>query len=120
MDVVTHVRRQNTQAGALMDAITHVRRQKTHVGNLEKFDCALIKDYVQSTQFGFKILWKYVLLSYVYHNNHSIIIGITIILVDTIECRYNAVQYSTILHTSLQELNQNINQRLNPQKTPHA
>ena len=35
---------------------------------------------------------------------------------DTVECRYNAVQYSEILHTQLQELRQNINQMLDPQK----
>ena len=38
----------------------------------------------------------------------------------TVECRYNAVWYSMILHTALQELRQNINQRLNPQNTPHT
>ena len=35
----------------------------------------------------------------------------------TVECRYNAVQYNIVLHTSLQEVRQNINQKLNPQKT---
>ena len=34
----------------------------------------------------------------------------------TVECYYNAVQYNKILHTSLQGLRQNINQRLNLQK----
>ena len=39
----------------------------------------------------------------------------------TLECRYNAVQCTRILHTSLQELEQIINQRLNPQNhaIPH-
>ena len=38
----------------------------------------------------------------------------------TVECRYNAVKYSKILHKLLQELGQNISQMLNPQKTPHS
>ena len=29
----------------------------------------------------------------------------------TVECRYNAAQYNIVLHTSLQEVRQNINQR---------
>ena len=33
-------------------------------------------------------------------------------------CRYNAIQYNTILHTSLQWLRQNINENLDTQKTP--
>ena len=37
-----------------------------------------------------------------------------------VECRYNAVQYNMILHTSLQKLGQNINHWLKPQKTPHT
>ena len=37
----------------------------------------------------------------------------------TVECRYNAVKYYKILHKYLQELGQNINQVLDPQKTPH-
>ena len=36
-----------------------------------------------------------------------------------VECRYNAVRYSTILHSTLQRLKSNINRNLNPQKTPH-
>ena len=39
---------------------------------------------------------------------------------NTVECRYNAVQYCKILHEWLQELRQNINQMLDPQKTPHT
>ena len=38
----------------------------------------------------------------------------------TVNCRYNAVQYSKILHKKLQQLRQNINQMLHPQKTPHT
>ena len=38
----------------------------------------------------------------------------------TVECHYNAVQYRKILHKSLQELRQNINWMLDPQKTPHS
>ena len=38
----------------------------------------------------------------------------------TVKCRYNAVQYNMSWHKSLQELRQNTNQRLNPQKTPHT
>ena len=37
----------------------------------------------------------------------------------TVGDRYNAVQYNKILHTSLQWRGQNINQRLNLQKTHH-
>ena len=37
-----------------------------------------------------------------------------------IECRYNAVQYSKILHKWLRESRQNINQMLDPQTTPHT
>ena len=37
--------------------------------------------------------------------------------VDTIECGYNRVQNDKILHYYLQELRQNINQVLDPQKT---
>ena len=36
------------------------------------------------------------------------------------ECCYIVNYYNMLLHTSLQELRQNINQRLNPQKTPHT
>ena len=39
---------------------------------------------------------------------------------NTVECRYNAVQYNKILHTSLQWRGQNINKRLNLQKTHHT
>ena len=39
-------------------------------------------------------------------------------ILTTVKCRYKVVQYNMILHTSLQELRQNISQRLNPQKTP--
>ena len=35
----------------------------------------------------------------------------------TLGCRYNSVQYNMVLHTSLKELRQNINQKLNPQRT---
>ena len=38
----------------------------------------------------------------------------------TVECHYNILQYNMVLHTLLQELRQNISQRLNPQKTPHT
>ena len=38
----------------------------------------------------------------------------------TIEDRYNAVQYCKVLHKQLQELRQNMNQMLDPQKTPHT
>ena len=38
----------------------------------------------------------------------------------TVECRYNMVQYSKILHKWLQELGQNITQMVDPQKTPHT
>ena len=38
----------------------------------------------------------------------------------TVECRYNTVQYDTILHTSLQLPRQNINQSVNPQRHPMA
>ena len=41
-------------------------------------------------------------------------------LSNTVECRYNAVQYSKVLHKLLQEFRQNINQMLDPQKTPHT
>ena len=34
---------------------------------------------------------------------------------NTVECRYNAVKYNMILHTSLQWLRQSIDQSLNPQ-----
>ena len=37
----------------------------------------------------------------------------------TVECRYNAVQYIEILLKWLQKLRQNINQMLDPQKTPY-
>ena len=42
------------------------------------------------------------------------------ILRNTIECRYNAVQYSKLLHKWLPELRPNINKMLDPQKTPHT
>ena len=38
----------------------------------------------------------------------------------TVKCRYDVLQYNMVLHTSLQEVRQNINERLNPQKTPHT
>ena len=37
-----------------------------------------------------------------------------------VECRYNAVEYNTIMHTSLQWSRQNINQGLHSQETPHS
>ena len=39
--------------------------------------------------------------------------------INTVECHHNAVQYDKILHKWLQELRENINQMLDPQKTPH-
>ena len=39
---------------------------------------------------------------------------------NTVEWRYNAVQYNMVLHTSLQEVRQSINQRLHTQKAPHS
>ena len=36
----------------------------------------------------------------------------------TIDCRYNVVRYNMVLLISLQEVAQNINQSLNPQKPP--
>ena len=38
----------------------------------------------------------------------------------TVECCYNTVQYNMVLLSSLQEVRQNINQILHPQKTPHS
>ena len=38
----------------------------------------------------------------------------------TVKCRYNKVQYGTILHKWMQHLRQNINQMLDSQKTPHT
>ena len=38
----------------------------------------------------------------------------------TVECYYDAVHYNMILHISLQELRQNINQKLNPLKTSYT
>ena len=38
----------------------------------------------------------------------------------TVEYCYDAVQYNMVLHTPLLEVRQYINQRLNPQKTPHT
>ena len=49
-----------------------------------------------------------------FHTGTLFLIGVTV------ECRYNAVQYCKILHKLLQELRQNINQMLDPQKTPHT
>ena len=37
---------------------------------------------------------------------------------NTVLCRYNAVQYNMMLHTTLQWLKSNINQNFNPRKTP--
>ena len=36
-----------------------------------------------------------------------------------VECRYNAVQYIMILHTTIQRQEQNINKISKSQKTPH-
>ena len=44
----------------------------------------------------------------------------SIIMLYTVECYYNAVQYNMILYTSLQWLGQNMNVSLNPQKTPYT
>ena len=38
---------------------------------------------------------------------------------NTLEYRYNKVQYNMILYTWLQRLGQNMNVSINPQKTPH-
>ena len=38
----------------------------------------------------------------------------------TAECRYNTIQYYMILLTSFQELSQNVNYTLDPQKTHHT
>ena len=37
---------------------------------------------------------------------------------EIVMCRYNAVRYNLILHTSFQWLRQNMHQRFNPQKIP--
>ena len=37
---------------------------------------------------------------------------------NTVECRYNAVQYNMILHTSMQRPRQSINHSWNPQNNP--
>ena len=37
----------------------------------------------------------------------------------TVKRSYNAVQFSTILHTALRQQWQNVNQILEPQNTPH-
>ena len=39
---------------------------------------------------------------------------------NTVECRYNAVQYCKILHKWLQEQRHNINQVMDPQKIAHT
>ena len=41
-------------------------------------------------------------------------------LIQTVKCHYNAVQYNMILHEPLQELRQNINQRLSFEKKPYT
>ena len=38
----------------------------------------------------------------------------------TVERHYNVLQYNTILPTPMQWLSQNVNETLNPQKTPHS
>ena len=38
---------------------------------------------------------------------------------NTVECRYNAVQCNMVLHTPLQQVRQNINEKLSPQKIHH-
>ena len=43
-----------------------------------------------------------------------------VFMINTVECHYNAVQYCKILPKYLQLLIQNINQMLDPQKTPHT
>ena len=53
------------------------------------------------------------------HHYHVIVMD-PLVLGYTVECRYNAVQYNKILHTSLQWRGQNINKRLNLQKTHHT
>ena len=41
-------------------------------------------------------------------------------VVSKVECHFKGVQYSKILHKWLKELRQNVNQMLDPQKTPHT
>ena len=46
-------------------------------------------------------------------------VELCIVMLNTVECHYNVIQYNMIMHTSLLWLSQNINESLNPQKTPH-
>ena len=41
-------------------------------------------------------------------------------LLHTVECRYNAVQFITLLTTALRRQQQNLNQTSNSQQTPHT
>ena len=45
-------------------------------------------------------------------------ISLWLLYLGTVECRYNALQYSTIMHQSLQWPRQNFNQDLHSHKTP--
>ena len=38
---------------------------------------------------------------------------------NTVECRYNAVQNNMVLHTPLQQVRQNINEKLSPKEIHH-
>ena len=59
------------------------------------------------------------LMSYTCHNVTQIFSTLTPYN-NTVNCRYNAVQYNTMLPTSLQCLWQSINQSLNAQNTSHT
>ena len=53
--------------------------------------------------------------------NTSVAAGLTqIIIIITVECCYNTVQYNMVLDIALQWLKQNINQNLDSQKTSHS
>ena len=51
---------------------------------------------------------------------HCFIIMIITLLLCTVECHYDAVDYSKILHKWLQELKRNINRMVYPQMIPHS
>ena len=54
------------------------------------------------------------------HMNIHVYLSFKLYLLYAVGCRYDAVQYRKVFYEWLQELMQNINQKLDPQKTPHT
>ena len=66
------------------------------------------------------LAWSGDTTSYSLVNKDAVVLEHYWLREDTVECRYNVVQYNIILHISLKVLRQDINQSLNEQNISHS